>query len=124
MEEIGSELDGLVVLDFCAFVAGAFCTRLLARWGAEVIKIEPLDGDHLRTMRPLRDGESAYFGALNAGKRSVSLNLREPGGRDAALALMERADIVMENFRPGVMDRLGLGYKVMSARRRRSCTAR
>lgn len=117
MEQIGSELKGLVVLDFCAFVAGAFCTRLLARWGAEVIKIESLDGDHLRTMRPLRDGESAYFGALNAGKRSVSLNLREPEGRDAALALMDRADIVMENFRPGVMDRLGLGYEMACQRR-------
>jgi CoA:oxalate CoA-transferase len=81
MEQIGSELEGLVVLDFCAFVAGAFCTRLLARWGAEVIKIESLGADHLRGMKPLRAGESAYFGALNAGKRSVSLNLREPEGR-------------------------------------------
>lgn len=117
MVQTESELEGLVVLDFCAFVAGAFCTRLLARWGAEVIKVESLDGDHLRTMRPLREGHSAYFGALNAGKRSVSLNLREPEGRDAALALVDRADIVMENFRPGVMDRLGLGYEAVSARR-------
>jgi hypothetical protein len=60
MEQIGSELEGLVVLDFCAFMAGAFCTRLLARWGANVIKIESPEGDHLRAMRPIRDGQRAW----------------------------------------------------------------
>jgi CoA:oxalate CoA-transferase len=115
--QVGSELDGIKVADFSAVVAGPYCTRLMARWGADVVKIEPPEGDHLRSLRPLRDGVSAFFGALNAGKRSVSLNLRDPAGRDAALRLVDWADVVVENFRPGVMDRLGLGYEAVSRRR-------
>jgi crotonobetainyl-CoA:carnitine CoA-transferase CaiB-like acyl-CoA transferase len=109
---ITESLDGLRVADFTSMMAGPYCTRLLADCGAEVWKVEPPDGDHIRRRRPLRDGHSAYFGQLNAGKRSIALDLRDPAGAEAARALVERADVVVENNRPGVLDRLGLGYEV------------
>ncbi len=108
------ELAGVKVADFSAVVAGPYCTRLMARSGADVIKIEPLSGDHLRSLRPIRDGESAFFGALNAGKRSVALDLRAEEGRSAARHIVEWADVVVENFRPGVMARFGLDYAAVS----------
>jgi CoA:oxalate CoA-transferase len=110
----GSELAGVKVADFSAVVAGPYCTRLMARSGADVVKVEPPGGDHLRTLRPLRDGDSAFFGALNAGKRSVALDLRAPGGRAAARAIADWADVVVENFRPGVMARFGLDYPTLA----------
>jgi crotonobetainyl-CoA:carnitine CoA-transferase CaiB-like acyl-CoA transferase len=103
----GSELAGVKVADFSAVVAGPYCTRLMARSGADVIKIEPPEGDHLRSLRPLRDGNSAFFGALNAGKRSVALDLRTT----------DWADVVVENFRPGVMARFGLDYPALALER-------
>jgi len=111
---VGAELAGITVADFSAVVAGPYCTRLMARSGADVIKIEPLDGDHLRTLRPIRDGCSAFFGALNAGKRSVALDLRTEEGRQAAREIVDRSDVVVENFRPGVMARLGLDYATVA----------
>lgn len=104
-------LDGLKVADFTGMMAGPYCTRLLADCGAEVWKIEPPGGDHIRRRRPLRDGHSAYFGHLNAGKRSIVLDLRTDEGAAAARELVARADVLVENGRPGVMDRLGLGYR-------------
>ncbi|MCX7892810.1 MAG: CoA transferase [Burkholderiales bacterium] len=104
-------LDGTFVLDFTAMMAGPYCTRLLADLGADVVKVEPPEGDHIRKRPPLRDGQSAYFGNLNCGKRSMCVDLRKEAGRELVRALAARADVIVENFRPGVMGRLGLGYE-------------
>lgn len=103
------------VLDFGQVMAGPLAGRLMADVGAEVIKIETPEGDTMRSRPPLRDGHSAYFGTLNAGKRSVVLDLKTEEGRRDAFALAKTADVVLENFRPGVMARLGLGYDALSA---------
>jgi len=108
-------LAGLRVLDFSIMLAGPYCARLFADMGADVVKIEPPEGDDMRLRKPLRDGESAYFGQLNAGKRSLALDLKQP----EAIALVQRlaaeADVVIENFRPGVMERLRLGASELRA---------
>lgn len=103
------------VVDFTQVMAGPFCTRLMADVGADVIKIEPPEGDAMRARPPLRDGQSTYFGTLNAGKRSVTLDLKTEAGRQDAFDLAASADVVVENFRPGVMARLGLGWGALSA---------
>ena len=108
-------LAGVRVLDFTTTIAGPHCTRLLADLGADVVKIESPDGDLMRSRPPLRDGSSAYFGQLNAGKRSVVLDLKQPGAPDVVKRLTRGADVVVENFRPGVMARLGLDYAALSA---------
>jgi len=109
-------LQGVFVLDFTAMIAGPYCTRLLADLGADVVKVEPPHGDHMRLRSPLREGRSAYFGGLNCGKRSLAVDLGRPDGRRVVAALAERADVIVENFRPGVMKRLGLDYDAVSAR--------
>jgi crotonobetainyl-CoA:carnitine CoA-transferase CaiB-like acyl-CoA transferase len=106
-----SPLSGLRVLDFSIMLAGPYCARLLADGGADVVKIEPPEGDDMRLRTPLRNGHSAYFGQLNAGKRSLALDLKSPGAIATVLRLVEQTDVIVENFRPGVMDRLGLGYE-------------
>jgi CoA:oxalate CoA-transferase len=116
-EPANAVLRGVRVADFTAVVAGPYATRLMARAGADVVKIEPPEGDHLRNLPPMRDGVSAFFGALNAGKRSVALDLRSELGRDAAAAIVDWADVVVENFRPGVMARFGLDYDTLSQSR-------
>ncbi len=108
-------LQGLRVLDFTSMIAGPYCTRSLADMGCDVIKIEAPEGDYIRQRAPLRDGHSAYFGHLNAGKRSVMLDLRKPQALDAVLKMVPRCDVVVENMRPGAMRRLGLGYDVLAA---------
>jgi len=96
-------------------LSGPYATRLLADVGAEVIKIEPPAGDHNRTRRPVRNGYSSFFGHVNCGKKSVVLDLKSTDGRDAALGLAQHCHIVVENWRPGVADRLGVGYRAISA---------
>jgi len=108
-------LDGVRVLDFSIMLAGPYCARLLADVGAEVIKIEPPEGDDMRLRAPLREGNSAYFGQLNAGKRSLALDLKSPEAISLVHQLVKETDILVENFRPGVMDRLGLGYEALRA---------
>src|SRR5271167_3247826 len=103
-------LGRLRVLDFTPTIAGPHCTRLLADLGAEVIKIEAPEGDMMRSRMPLRNGASTSFGQLNAGKKSVALDLKHTKAVEAVHRLAERADVVVENFRPGVMQRLGLDY--------------
>ncbi len=112
---VTSALGGLRVLDFTTTIAGPHCGRLLADLGAEVIKIEAPEGDMMRTRPPLRDGASTSFGQLNAGKKSVVLDLKSPRGVEAALRLVATADVVVENFRPGVMRRFGLDYNALKA---------
>jgi CoA:oxalate CoA-transferase len=110
-----SDFAGLRVLDFTTTIAGPHCGRLLADLGADVIKIEAPEGDMMRTRPPLRGGASTSFGQLNAGKKSVVLDLKTPLGVEAARRLVARADVVVENFRPGVMHRFGLDYEAMRA---------
>lgn len=104
-------MDGIRVLDFTNMMAGPYCTRLLADLGAEVFKVEPLEGDHNRTRRPVRDGHSSFFGHLNCGKKSIVLDLKREEGKTAARELAKRCDVVVENWRPGVAARLGVGYE-------------
>lgn len=108
-------LSGVRVLDFTAVMAGPFATRILADLGADVVKIEPAEGDQVRARPPLRNGFSAYFGHLNAGKRSVVLDLKTPEAVAIVKALACRFDVIVENFRPGVMQRLGLDYDALAA---------
>jgi crotonobetainyl-CoA:carnitine CoA-transferase CaiB-like acyl-CoA transferase len=110
-------LAGLRVLDLTRLLPGPMCTLHLADMGADVIKIEdPGAGDYARWMPPLRHTHSTGFLMLNRNKRSVKLDLRKPAGRDAFLRLAETADVIVEGFRPGVMDRLGVGYGTAKAR--------
>jgi crotonobetainyl-CoA:carnitine CoA-transferase CaiB-like acyl-CoA transferase len=111
--DVSAALEGIRVLDFSIMLAGPYCARMLADVGAEVIKIEPPEGDDMRLRAPLRSGHSAYFGQLNAGKRSITLDLKTPEAIAIVHGLVAKADVVVENFRPGVMERLGLGEKTL-----------
>lgn len=105
-------LDGLVVLDLSRVLAGPYCTLLLADLGANVIKIEmPKTGDDSRAIGPFINKESAYFMSINRNKRSITLNLKSSEGKEIFKELLKRADIVVENYRPGTMEKLGLGYE-------------
>ena len=108
-------LDGLRVLDVTQVMAGPFCTMLLADLGADVIKIEPPAGDSTRTMPGAVGTDSPSFNAVNRGKRSVVLNLKTPEGREALKRLARTADILVENYRPGVLAALGLDYESLNA---------
>ena len=108
-------LDGVRVLDFTSVMAGPFATRMLADLGAEVIKVESLEGDQVRARPPKRDGHSAYFGNLNAGKQSIACNLKSPEIIDLIKQLVATCDVLVENFRPGVMARFGLDFAALAA---------
>jgi len=107
-------LAGLKVIDLTTTIAGPHCTRLLADLGAEVIKVEGPEGDMMRTRPPLRSNVSAMYGQLNAGKQSVALDLKNPAAVKAVRALVADADILVENYRPGVTRRLGLDYATLA----------
>ena len=102
-------LAGVTVVEFCSVAAGPFCGMLLADMGAEVIKVEPPGGDTLRQWPPLNEGFSENFASLNRNKMSIALDLKSPEGHAIADSLIRRAHVVIENNRPGVMDRLNLG---------------
>jgi CoA:oxalate CoA-transferase len=106
-------LSGIKVLDLSRVLAGPYCTALLADLGAEVIKIEPPAGDDYRHIGPFKDGESALFTLNNRGKKSIVLDLKKPADLELAQALAARVDVVVENFRPGVAARLGLGAEAL-----------
>lgn len=109
-------LAGIRVLDFTRVLAGPSASLALADLGAEIIKVEPPGtGDETRTFPPFRDGESHYFVAINRGKKSIVIDLKSEQGIVLAKDLAAKCDIVIENYRPGVMDRLGLGYEELSA---------
>jgi len=110
-----STFDRLRVLDFTTTIAGPHCTRLLADLGAEVIKIEAPEGDMMRSRPPLRNGASTSFGQLNTGKKSLVLDLKQNEAIAIVKRLVETADVVVENFRPGVMQRFGLDYPALRA---------
>lgn len=110
-------LDGLKVLDFTHALAGPYCTMLMAAYGAEVYKIEGVDsGDMGRTWGPpFQGGEASFFLGLNSGKKAISIDLKDSRGREICQRLVQTADILIENFRPGAMDRLDLGYQQAQA---------
>ena len=112
-------LEGVKVIDLSRYYAGPYCSKLLATLGADVIKIEPLiTGDPMRSLGPFASGtpnieSGAWFLYLNTSKKSVTLDLKSEDGRDVIKQMVESADILVENFSPGVMDDLGLGYEVL-----------
>lgn len=108
-------LEGFRVVDFTRVLAGPYCTALLADLGAEVIKIESPDGDDYRRIGPFRNGESLLFQTVNRGKRSIVLDLKSADDLAVAHALIAGADALIENFRPGIMSKLGLGYEAARA---------
>ena len=108
-------LDGIRVLDLSRVLAGPHCSRLLHDLGAEVIRVEPPEGDLTRFATMRKNSLSAYFVQQNVGKKNVSLDLSKPEGVEVVLRLAAHADVFLENFRPGVLERLGLGYEAVSA---------
>jgi len=110
-------LTGIRVLDLTRLLPGAYCTQLLADLGADVIKVEePGTGDYMRLTPPLVDGQSVLFNAINRRKRSIALDLKTDRGHQALLRLVETAAVLVEGNRPGVMDRLGIGWEVLHKR--------
>jgi len=109
-------LSGVRVLDLTRVLAGPHAARMLLDLGAEVIKVEPPEGDITRTTWPRANSISSYFAQQNVGKRCISIDLDHQAGRDLLLGLADKCDVVLENFRPGVMDRLGIGWAVLRAR--------
>ena len=107
-------LGGVRVLDFTTIVSGPYCTRLLADLGADVIKLEPPEGDYIRMQPPMRAGKSAYFAHLNCGKKSMAIDLRRPEAIEIIHELAAKSDVIVENSRPGVMNRLRLDYATLA----------
>jgi len=109
-------LSGIRVLDLTRVLAGPHCGRMLSDLGAEVVKIEPPDGDLTRFSAPRAGSLATYFVQQNAGKRCMSIDLSTVEGADLLIRLAEKSDVLLENYRAGVMDRLGLGYDVLASR--------
>lgn len=109
-----SALEDIIVLDLTRVLAGPYCTMMLADFGANVIKIEiPGKGDDTRAYAPFKNGESLYYANVNRNKKGITLNLKNEKGKKIFLEMVKKADVVVENYRPGVMDKLGLGYDVL-----------
>ena len=111
------KLEGVRVLDLSLFLPGPILTQMMADHGAEVIKIEDTkSGDPARHIGPQSGGQTVYYRNANRGKKSLSLDLKSEAGRELFLRLAETSDVVLETFRPGVVDRLGIGYDAVAAR--------
>jgi CoA:oxalate CoA-transferase len=110
-------LSGITIVDLSRILAGPYCTLLLAELGARVIKVEPPgQGDDARQYGPFRNGKSAYFVSVNRGKESIALDLKSPKGREIFERLLDKADALVENFRPGTMEKLGYGWDSLHRR--------
>jgi CoA:oxalate CoA-transferase len=110
-------LSGITIIDLSRILAGPYCTLLLAELGARVIKVEPPgQGDDARQYGPFKNGKSAYFVSVNRGKESIALDLKSPAGRDIFERLLDKADALVENFRPGTMEKLGYGWESLHPR--------
>ena len=110
-------LSGVTVVDLSRILAGPYCTLLMAELGARVIKVEtPKTGDDARAYGPFLKGKSAYFMSVNRGKESIALNLKDKGDRAIFEKLLAKADVIVENFRPGTMEKLGYGWEQLHAR--------
>lgn len=110
------KLQGIRVVDLSQFLPGPHLSMMMADHGADVIMVEPPSGEPVRNVGLSQDGETIWFRNIGRGKKSISLNLKDPAGRDALLRLLDTADVVIEAFRPGVVDRLGIGYDLVSQR--------
>lgn len=110
------KLSGIRVVDLTQFLPGPMLTLMMADQGAEVTKVEPPTGDPARALAPFEAGQSVWFRNLNRGKRSVALDLKTEGGREALWRLLEKADVLVEGFRPGVVSRLGFDYQAVASR--------
>ncbi|MBM4403016.1 MAG: CoA transferase [Candidatus Cloacimonetes bacterium] len=107
-------LEGIKVLDLTRVLAGPFCTMILSDLGAEIVKVEiPVKGDDSRAFGPFKNNRSLYFHSINRGKKSISLNLKHPKGKEILKDLILHFDILVENYRPGTMEKLGLGYNIL-----------
>jgi crotonobetainyl-CoA:carnitine CoA-transferase CaiB-like acyl-CoA transferase len=116
LSPLAAALEGIRVIDLSRLLPGPFLTMILADLGADVVKLEdPKLGDYMRQVPPTKGGTSGRFLAVNRGKRSIVLDLKAPAGRDALLRMVAKADVVVETFRPGVMDKLGVGYAQLAA---------
>jgi CoA:oxalate CoA-transferase len=113
---LAGPLAGVTILDLSRILAGPYATLLLHELGARVIKVEPPQGDDSRAYGPFEDGESLYFAAINRGKESIALDLKSPSDRAIFERLLARADVVLENFRPGTMEKLDYGWDTLHAR--------
>ncbi len=110
-------MTGLRVIDLTRVLGGPYCTQILADHGADVIKVEPPAGDEVRDWGPpFHDDDAAYFVGINRNKRSIGLDLASQGGRDVLLKMLEGADVLIENFKPGTLDKWGIGNDVLSAK--------
>ena len=114
--DMGYPLEGIRVLDLTRVLAGPHATRLLSDLGADVVKVEPPTPDLTRGIGRRINGISGYFAQQNAGKRNICVDLHKPEGPELVRRLAEQADVLVENFRPGVMARLGLGYDTLAER--------
>src|ERR1035438_4531974 len=108
-------LEGITIIDFTQVQAGPACTQLLAWFGADVLKVERVDGGDItrRQLRDIPNVDALYFTQLNSNKKSLALNLKTPEGKEILAKLMRTADVFVENFGPGVMDRMGFSWKHM-----------
>lgn len=114
---LSGPLSGITIIDLSRILAGPYCTLLLAELGARVIKVEPpLQGDDARHYGPFKNGKSAYFASVNRGKESIALDLKSPSGRDTFERLLDKSDALVENFRPGTMEKLGYGWESLHPR--------
>lgn len=111
-----TKLDGVKVVDLSLFLPGPMLTRMMADHGATIIKVEPPGGDPARAMGPFEQGTSFWFHALNHGKTCLELDLKSDAGRESLWRLIDEADVLLEGFRPGVMERLGFGWEAVAAR--------
>jgi CoA:oxalate CoA-transferase len=110
-------LSGITIIDLSRILAGPYCTLLLAELGARVIKVEPpQQGDDARQYGPFKNGKSVYFASVNRGKESIALDLKSPAGREIFERLLDKADVLVENFRPGTMEKLGYGWESLHRR--------
>jgi crotonobetainyl-CoA:carnitine CoA-transferase CaiB-like acyl-CoA transferase len=115
-EHKAGALAGIKVLELGTLIAGPFCARMLGEFGAEVIKIESPDGgDPIRTWRVLKDGTSLWWSVQSRNKKSLTLNMKHARGREIARRLALEADIIVENYRPGVLEKWGIGYEQLKA---------
>lgn len=113
---VAGPLSGLIVLDLTRVLAGPYCTMLLSDLGARIIKVEPPEGDDSRRYGPFINGKSGYFTAFNRGKESIALDLKAAADRGILERLLAKADVLVENYRPGTMEKLGLGWETLHAR--------
>ena len=109
-------LSGFLIVDLSRILAGPYCTHLLAELGARVIKVETPQGDDARQYGPFKNGKSTYFASINRGKESIALDLKAPADREIFERLLDKADALVENFRPGTMERLGYGWETLHGR--------